>query len=371
MPAVDVTTATIGDMTNVVKDVEIAALSTEGITNQKETRYQNSLWSTYYGIYRNVASVKSAIDMRAIWTVGKSYKTPDAKTEIILEGIKGYGNDTFNSILKNMIVTRRIGGDAYAEIIRAEGKDGQIINIKPLDPGSIVIVTNKAGIIKRYEQTKKVGKKTMYQKFATKDIFHLVNKRVADGILGISDIEAIQKIVLADNESFDMQKKVVRRFGVPRFLFHLKTDNQTKITEFMKKADAATNKGENLTVGADAVKAELLAVPSQASMNILPWREHLSRYLYRVVGIPSIIIGGGGETFTESSAKISYLAFQQSVEDEQKDLEDAIWNQLYLKVELEFPATMQNELISDEGKDAAQGAEIQPSDTTTGLESGT
>lgn len=359
MPAMDVSTATVSDMANIVKDVEIDAKSTEGTTEQKETRFQNTAWSTYYGIYRTIPEVKTAIDMRAIWTVGKSYTTPDAKTEIILEGIKGYGNDTFNSILKNMIVCRRIGGDSYAEIIRS---NDQIINIKPLDPGSIVVVTNKAGIIIRYEQTKKVGEKSTYKKFSPKDIFHLVNKRVADGILGISDIEALQEIVKANNESFVMQKKVIRRFGIPRWMFYLNTDNQTKITAFMTKADSATNLGENIYCADKVVKAELQSVPAQASINILPWREHLKNYFFQVVGIPQIILGSSGE-FTESTAKIAYLAFQQSVEDEQMDIENAVWNQLYLKVELAFPATMQNELISDQSKDAAQGMEQQPQDT--------
>jgi len=57
-----------------------------------------------------------------------------------------------------------IDGDAFSEIIRDENKT--LINLKPLDTASMKIVTDKKGMILRYEQMNK-----------TKKILHLKLKR--------------------------------------------------------------------------------------------------------------------------------------------------------------------------------------------------
>jgi hypothetical protein len=84
---------------------------------------------------------------------------------------------------------------------------------------------------------------------------------------------------------------------------------------------------------------------------------------YEVAQVPKIILGGSGE-FTEASAKIAYLAFQQTIEEEQLFIEEQIFNQLGLTIDLEFPASLENELLSDNKKDGAQN--IDASETTAG-----
>jgi len=357
----DLSRASSSNMEEYVDDVVIADRDTDAAGESKETRWINEKWKEYFGIYKEIPEVKIAIDSRALWTVGKGWTTDDPKTEIILENIKGCGIDTFHTILRNLIVTMRIAGDAYAEIIWDEQKHDYPINLKPLDPGSIQIVANKQGRIIRYEQVTKSRGKTSTHKFKTRDIFHICNKRVADEIHGVSDLESLSEIIKANNESFQINKEIIKHFSKPKMTVEIDTDDQTKINDFIIKFDEATNKGENLFYPKGTVKPDVLAVPPNATLNILPWRQHLKDYFYQVVGIPQIILGSSGE-FTESTAKIAYLAFQQSVEDDQLYIEDQLWSQLYLKVELSFPATMQNELISDESKDSAQGIEAQPQD---------
>ena len=357
----DVGSASYSNMTDNVSDVTIDAVNTLGAGDQDETEFQNTMWSTYFGIYRSIAHVKTAIDMRAIWTLGKGWSSPDPHTSVLLDHVFGYGRDTFNSILKNCIVTRRIGGDAYCEIIRDE--DGDLFNLKPLDPGSIKVVVDRSGRIKHYLQVQKVGKKEKgVIKFKPEEIFHLVNKRVADGVLGISDIECLQSIVEANNETFYDYKKVLHRTVKPIMGFKLDTDNPTKIAAFATKMDNIINKGENLYVPKDTVEYELISVPSNATTNPLPWLNHLKDTFFQVVGIPQIILGSSGE-FTESTAKIAFLAFEQSVKDEQNDISEAIWNQLAMRVDLNFAVSIQNEMLSDTQKDGSMqqtGASLNP-----------
>ena len=374
MPENDIAYATSSDLTNTVDDVTVDTRNTDAASGTKETTWTNSKWSQYYGYYKTIPELKQAIDMRAIWTIGKGYETEDLTTETVLDSITGFGRDTFNTILKNMIVTRRIAGDAFAEIIR-DPQTKQLLNIKPLDPSTIQIVVNKKGIIKRYEQLSKTGKKSVIHKFKPTQIFHLINKRVADEIHGTSDIEALEPVINALNESFTDMKQLQHRHVKPIMAFKLDTDNQAKINTFIGKMDEVINKGENIYIPKDTVDFELVSVPSNATLNPLPWQHRLTDRFFQVVGIPQIILGSSGE-FTESTAKIAYLAFQQSVEDEQKDIEDQVWNQLYLKIDLQFPASLHNELLSDERKDGMESQTSKPlgfqeGDMTTGIGGGT
>src|SRR3990167_9654120 len=91
--------ATSSDMTTNVDDYEVDALQTDGATGSDETEYQNTKFSTFLGYYKQIPEVKTAIDMRAIWTLGKGF-IADPETTVILDHIKGWGMDTFNSILK-------------------------------------------------------------------------------------------------------------------------------------------------------------------------------------------------------------------------------------------------------------------------------
>lgn len=359
----NINSATSSNMSTNVTDVTVATKQTNetGITIQNdEIIYQNTKWTQQYGYYLQIPELKTAIDTRCIWTVGKKYNT-DTKTQVILDHITGWGQDTFQTILQNGVAVKRVGGDFFAEIMRDEDS-GTLINLKPLDPSTMRIVCDLKGTLLRYEQVSKyTGKIT---KFKPEEIFHLMNKRIADSIHGVSDIDAVENIILASNENFTDVKKLFHRFVKPICKFSIDTDDTTKINTLIAKYDQIVEKGENLFIPKDTMEHELITVPSSATLSPFQWIDHLKNYFYQVVGIPQIILGSASE-FSESSAKIAYLSFLQSLEEEQLYIENQVWNQLYLKIELDLPATLRNEMISDEEKDGANaGVGFQQNDMT-------
>jgi len=142
----------------------------------------------------------------------------------------------------------------------------------------------------------------------------------------------------------------------------LDTDDEAEIDAFIAKYDKAVNKGDNLYMPKDTLEHELISVPPNATLNPLPWREHLRTYFFQVVGMPQIIMGSSGE-FTESTAKIAYLAFERSVKDEQRDVEDQVWDQLGIKIKLKFSDSLKNDLLAAGDKSPSA---FQPNDTTAG-----
>lgn len=349
-----------GEQADVITDYSVDTMVTDSATGEQETEYLNAKASQYLGYYKTIPELKMAIDAKATWTIGKGHKAP-ALTALALSSIKGFGKDTFNSILENMIREYHIYGDAFAEIIR--DSDGKLINIKPLDPSSIKIIADSKGLIKRYEQINKTGKNT--KKFKTEDILHLCRNRIADEIHGVSIIDAVEWIILARNEAMADYKKLLHRNIYPVRIWKLDTDIPSKIATFKAKVAASKGEGEDIFIPKGAVETELSAVPSNSTLNPLPWIKELNQYFFQAVGVPQIIIGGSQE-LTQTAAQIAYLAFEQCIEEEQLYIEEQILSQMNLEINLEFPASLQNNLLSDDAKDGSleqrtnQPSELQP-----------
>ena len=231
----DIGQAVSSDLTNQMVDYSVAAVETEGAGDQKEFTYQNTDWSRDYGYYKTIPEFKTAIDTKATWVVGAGF-TADEQTELLLMTIKGNGKDSFNSILKNMVKVKTISKDSFAEIVRDE--EGVLINLKPLDPSSIVIVQGAKGRIIRYEQVSK--HKTPNKRFKPEQIFHLSHDRMADEIHGTRIIDSLKSLILARNEAMADWRKVLHWNVRPRWKIQLDTDDPAKIAEFKAKYDEAS-----------------------------------------------------------------------------------------------------------------------------------
>jgi hypothetical protein len=356
MPETRIDAGDYTDMSNAVKDYSVDSVQLDAAGDQDETTWINDRWTQQLGYYKQIPELAAAIDAKATWTVGKGIITNEL-VMIHLNGIRGWGTDTFNTILENCIRNYHIGGDSFCEIVR---DDDMIINLKPLDPGAVTIVTDRKGVIKRYELNSKV-QGTKPKRFKPEDIFHLSRNRIGDEIHGVSIVDKLEEIILMRNEAMADYRKLLHRNVAPRIVWSVETDDAGEIAAFKAKADKMVANTENLIIPKGTAEHELLAVPTNATLNPLPWIEALNQYFFQATGVPDIILGSS-KAFTEASAKIAYLAFQQTIEEEQLFIEEQVSAQLNLIIELEFPASLENELLSDKAKDGPMQA-AQPNDT--------
>lgn len=350
MALTDIGSTAVGSNSTYVTNYVVDTAQTDGATGQDEYSWMNTRWTQQYGYYKNVEELKMAIDAKAMWTIGKGF-TADPVTSLTLSVIKGSGRDTFNSILENMIRVSEIGGDAFAEIIRDD--DGRLVNLKPLDPSSIKIVANRSGLIVRYEQTVKIPTGREVKRFEPEDIFHLVNNRVADEIHGNSTVDSVEWIILALKEAMADYKKLLHRNIYPVRIWKLDTDVPSEVAAFKNKVAQSKGEFEDIFIPKDLVETELASVPENSTMNPMPWIAMLTGKFYKTVGVPEIIIGGSQE-LTQTAAQIAYLAFEQVVEQKQLYIEEQVLHQLNLEIQLSFPASLQNNLLSDAAKDGTQ-----------------
>lgn len=369
MAETDIAKLQTTDILNQLADYSVDQATPDGPTDSKETSWDNVNWQQQFGYYKTIPELTAAIDAKATWTVGRGY-TSDPITTLLLMQIRGWGKDTFNTIIENMIRTYHIGGDAFAEIIVDDY--GVLINLKPLDPGSIRIVANRQGRIIRYEQKDRIRQKSAL-KFAPEKIFHMARNRIADEIHGTSAIDAVENIILMRNEAMDDQKKILHR-NVPHVIWHVDTDDTAKINEFKDKIDQQVKDRENIIIPKGTVEREVGAIASNATLSPIPWIQVLTGYFYQAIGVPDIILGSS-TNLTEASAKIAYLAFEQTIREEQLYVKEQILAQLNLAIELEMPAKLENELLTGKQEQTEPSSPAiepespnQPNDTTAELE---
>ena len=351
MGNLDITKTAQSDFTNQVTSYEVTPVNVDEARDLEETVWTNNRASIQWGWFNSNPDLKSALIMKAIWDVGKGYTT-DPKTKIILEHIKGNGKQTFRDILFSMEIMKRIYGDAFAEIIR-DKKTRALINIKLLNPANIRVVFDKWGVIKRYEQfndENKDGPTT----WTPEEILHFSNLSMCGQIHGISEIDVLEPTLKADEESFADVRKVMHSQAIPMILWKLKTDKVTDINDFVAKINRARSLGgENLFIPDDdnLVTHELVEI--NLSNAIFEWRNDIRNKFYRNIGLPQIIPGAGGNS-TESESKVIYTAYGNIVENDQKYVEEQIWNQLYLKIDLIPPESLIPQLQADTSKDTGQ-----------------
>jgi len=344
-------------------DYSVSAERLDSPATKGELTYINTNRAKYLGYYKSIPELKKAINTKATWTVGKGF-TADEPTELLLGTIRGGGKDTFNTILEGMIRDYHISGDAFAEIIRDD--DEVLINLKILNPEQIAIVVNDKGRIIRYEQLSRVkGKKN--ETFKPDRIFHLAKDRISDEIHGDGIIEVLEPIILARNEAMNDWKRVLKRNINPLWIFHMDTDDTGEIAAFKTKMDAARGSGENIYVPKGVIVPEIVTTAQNAMLNPLPTIEAYNQYFWQATGGTDIAVGAT-ISITDGAAKIRYLAFQQSIEEEQLFIEEQVLAQLNLEIELEFPASLEGEALSERRKEGDGETAAEPNDTTTEME---
>ncbi|MCK9371338.1 phage portal protein [Candidatus Dojkabacteria bacterium] len=352
------------DTTNMsgITAFSINTAETDGATGINEVSYIPD-WTKWNGYYRTLDILNAIVDTKARWTVGDSYEAEKSVKEK-LDKIKGFGKDNFNSIIFNQLRTALICGDSFAEVIR--DKAGRLINLKPLNPGSMEIIVDKFGILNRFEQNSQVGKKVKII-FQPKEIFYLSNNRLADEIHGRSEFEKVEDIVLKLKELIADNAKIIHRYIKPLTIWSVKTDDDTEIQRFKTKVDHAFENCENLIVPDETVAGhDNISTPQAQILDPLPFINSLKTDITKALGVPDIILGWSGGA-TEASSKIEYLSFEQMIKFYQKWLEEQLEEQIGIKVNFVAPTSLDpaqtgnnkvQSLSSDQKKDAGQTKEL-------------
>lgn len=324
-------TGQITDFSNQGNEFSVSFQSTDG-DEVNGTGYIPN-FKKWHGYYRQIPELRAVINKLASWTFGRGIKGSEEE----LKKIKGWGKDSSRLVLKNLWRTALICGDSFAHILPSG-------NLKPLNPDKIMVVVNKYGIIEGYEQE---GREQMYD---VDEIFHLSYERIADEIHGIPFPEALEELIKSRNEGIADLRVLYHRNIKPIQFFEVETDDTAKLNSIENTINEAYKKSENVVIPAGVVKEIKKSSTAQyATLDSLPYIKFLVRQFVTACGMPEVIMGWG-ESTTEASASIIYLAFQQEIEDMQLYIQEQVQMQLGITIDLEFPASLEQKLQENESK---------------------
>jgi len=302
-------------------------------------------FNKWLGYYDSIPEVQAVIDKLALWVVFGGDDQEQAEItfksksdEEKFKRITGYGKDTPEDVAYNLFRTGKIGGTTVGEIIRGNKKG--LINLKPLDPQTIMVKANKRGIIESFEQVQaKSGSDGMQllpkTDFKPDQIFYIAWNRIADEIVGIPTIKKLTKIIDYRHQAMEDLAEVFHRYVVPFWLFYVDTDDETEIATFKTKVKQLIKNKDHMVIPADTVKNhERLSVPQFSTLDPLNWIKHLERYFLMSEGVPEIISGIGRET-ADASSRLIYLSWRIVTIANQKMYEKH-WK-IQLGIDLKFP----------------------------------
>lgn len=337
--------STTTTMVDDVADYEVDEKSTDGGYGNKENEWTNTDASKNYGFYYGVGEYRAAINAFATWVMGQGYEADNA-TKVILDNIRGWGEDTFQSIIWNMLCAKKFNGDSYSLIIDSE--KGTLTNLKPLDPRRIKHITNQKGILIFYDYTQGDGKVKRYN---PQEILHFCNDRILDEPHGISVTSAVEWAITKIQESREDYARLQHTSAVRIFF----VDEQDTVRQDKLKsqyADAIKNKEVMiLTCKPDEANFKDLEAPN--ANNWIAWLNYLEDKFYKQLGVPKVVLGGTSEN-TEASAKVGVISFEPIWVREITELEKDLWNQLAIKIKVIKQPSLMGNMQADEAKNTGQ-----------------
>ena len=352
----------IKNTTTTTLDTEIPTFSvapqTLDVASPKgETRWRFKDWTTNLAYYKTIPELKAAIDAMVMWTTGKGW-TADATTTVTLNRMRGWGNESFQEIMRNHDTITQVNGDSFTEIIRND--TGTLINLKVLDPSRVAIVVGDNGLIKFYEEW---DGKDFVRRLNKDKILHSSENRIGSEIHGVSKIDSCKGTIDFRNEMLADLRRIMHRSTIR--VMYIDADDTTRLTQIKTEYASAIKNGELMIIPAKKGEAEfedLTLPPTTAYLEVIRYTEST---FYKTIGTPEIILGGIQQT-TEASSKVGFLTFEQPYMTRQRLLEDDFWNQVALKFRLERPVSLKDNVQGDEAKNTGQTG-FQNNETETGV----
>ena len=345
MAELDLSRATTTDLSSAVPDfiVDAKALDKEN-DGGGETYWYFDKATQNYGYYGEIPEIYSAANGLATWAFGRGWSTETnttAKSE--LDHVTGIGFDSFDAIVWNLQVVKKVVGDSFAQIVMSKKKD-ILLNLVPISPERVRLVLEN-NRIKRYDVWN--GKK--WKAVKVEDMLHLSNNRIGDQIHGTSQIDACKWIIDARNEAL-ISNRMIERRGRALGVIKYKTNNEGKITFANAQIEKAVKNGEMLGVPDDTLDIE--DFPNKSTNDRMTWIQYLENFFYQTFGVPRSIATSDGTS--EVGGKMGHIIFEPTYVREQKEMENLFLEKLGIIIKWNKPPSLAGLQQETEQKNTGQ-----------------
>jgi hypothetical protein len=313
----------------------------------KENRINNPNTSIYYGLFRDSGEFRNAIKSYVIHVLGWGYECQSVRNKVLLDHISGNGKETFWKIMYKHLRCKKWNGDAFTQIIKDD--DGDLLNLKNLDPNRTAIITDENSIILRFEYTQADG---TVKKLKPEEVLYSSNDPEIDEPLGVAETEAVKWVIEAMIESGIDQRRMMH-FDSVRVLYVDETDT-TRLAKLKTELASGIKNGNVviLTCKPEEAKFEDLVVPPIDAF--IRYQNWLEGKFYSQLGISKVSIGGTTENNTEASAKVNMVITEPVWIKEITELETDIKNQIGIEIKINRQPSLMDNMQTDEAANTGQ-----------------
>lgn len=306
----------------------------------------------YYGIYLSIGQYRQAINAFATWALGQGYEC-GAREKVLLDHISGWGEDSFWDIIWQMVVIKKVNGDAFAEIITdKEGtllsEGATLINLKPLDPYKMKIKYSDKGRITKYIYNQ--GNKEE-KEFKPEQILHFCNDRTIDEPHGNSITKAVEWVVEALEEAKALGRRMMRLAYVT--IFYVDENDTARQNKLKTELQDGIKSGHIVLMTCKPEEAKLEHTEAPPIVAYISWLNYLEDQFYKALGVPKVVLGGTAEN-TEASAKVGVIGYEPTWRRECAGIERDILNQLGLQIQINRQPSLMDNMQADEAKNTGQ-----------------
>lgn len=357
MSEMNLSSATTTNFTATVPDFIVNARALESANpSQDETYLYFPDAAAMIGYVYQIPEIFNAASALCTWAVNRGWVCQDPYLKAQLKHVRGVGNQTFTEIMWSHMFMKLIVKDSFAEFKRNDNDD--ILNIIPYSPERVRVVFGKpSGLIKRYD----VWNGAEWKEIKKENMFHSTNKRIADQMGGISQVEIAKKIVDAKNEALQ-DERIIKHRDKALGIAYYQTDKAGKIAYANSQIEKAVKNGEMVGLPEGTVKIE--AYPSRSSEDRTGWLMYLDNLFYQIFGVPRSIASSDGTS--EVGGKMGHVIFEPIYTKEQIDLEEGLELQQAVIIKFNRPPSLGGLVQEEEAKNTGQ-TQIQPNDSVVNL----
>lgn len=353
----DLRKATTTDLTNAVPDFVVDAMSLDTANADGETFHYFCKATANFGYYGEIPEIYSAANGLATWAFGRGWSTgSDTKSKAELDHVTGIGFDSFDGVIWNMQVVKKIVGDSFAEIVMNTSRT-ILLNLVPISPERVRIVFGENKRLKRYDAWDGGD----WKPITIENMLHISNNRIGDQIHGTSQIDATKWIIDARNEAL-ISNRMIERRGRAIGLVEYDTDNEGKIAAGTTAIENGIANGEMIGYGKDTMK--ILDFPNKSTNDRMAWITYLENFFYQTFGVPRSIATSDGTS--EVGGKMGHVIFEPTYVREQKEMENLFLNKLGIIIKWNKPPSLAGLQQETEEKNTGQLG-IQPNDVEASL----
>lgn len=303
--------------------------------------------------YMDHPQVASPINAICTWSFGQGWTSEDVKMAGILKKIDGNGKETYDEIVWNHANVQVGHGDAFTEIVR--GDTGTLTNLINISPERVKTVFQGLRI-KRYELWN--GSKWVKKK--VEEVFHTMNKKRGDSTIGSGQIQSNKSVNDAMIEAFE-DERIIKHRDKALGIVYYKTNNSGKIAFANEQITKAVKNGDMVGMPEDTAKIE--PYPSKSSEDRQNWLRYVEALGYQTGGVPRSIVTSDGTS--EVGGINGHLIFEPIYGNLQLNMENAMWQQIAVKVKFTRPPSLapktEENAEKNTGQTSIQPAEVAPS----------